>query len=339
MLRPCPTWVVALGLALALLTGATRVRAESAAVLPVRESARVDERVRRDAATALVAALAAEGVRVRSPADTEAALVGDPLAACAGLDCAGGVARRLGVDVVVVLSVFGTALRAESVTVALATADGLSFGGEADVDAEHPVDRAVTAALAEARIRLGAGTRGTLRVETTPPGATVHIDGEFRGETPVFRAIEPGAHRVVVSQPGRVSETRDVVVQLHEETAIALTLAPVTVPVAAPREVPASRPWLGPLVLGGAGAALLAFDLASLVTIGCSEEAPGGACRREIVVDPLPFGLYAGLGGGALVGALLWWLLGGEAPDEAPPTSARLRLDVGLGDVTLRGRF
>jgi hypothetical protein len=337
MLRPCPTSLVALGLALALVTAAARARAESAAVLTVRESARMDERTRRDAGAALVAALVAEGVRVRGPADTEALLVGDPLAACAGLDCAGNVARRLGVDVVVVLSVFGSAARAESVTVALATADGLSFGGEADVDAETPLDRAVAAALAEARIRLGAGTRGTLRVETTPPGATVHIDGEFRGETPIFRAIEPGAHRVVVSQPGRVSETREVVVQLHEETAIALTLAPV--PLAPSREEPASRPWLGPLVLGGAGAALLAFDLASLATLGCSEEGPGGACRREIVVDPLPFGLYAGLGGGALVGALLWWLLGGDAPDEGPPTSARLRIDVGPGDVTLRGRF
>jgi hypothetical protein len=313
-------------------------RADGAAVLPVRDSERVDARLRRDGAAALVASLAADGVRVRGPADTEAALVGDPLAACAALDCAGDVARRLGVDFAAVLSVFGEATRAESVTVALATADGLSFGGEADVDAEHPLERAVAAALAEARIRLGAGTRGTLRIETTPAGATVRIDGEFRGETPMFRAIEPGAHRIVVSQPGRVSETREVVVQLHEETALTLTLTPVAV--AAVTEGVVTRPWLGPLVLGGAGAALLAFDLGSLATLGCREEAPDGACRREVVVDPLPFGLYAGLGGGAIVGALLWWWLGGSvAGDVGPSTSAGLQLDVGLGDVMLRGRF
>jgi len=338
MLRPRSTVLVALGFLLALLSGPRSARADGAAVLPVHDSARLDARIRRDGASALVAALAAEGVRVRSPADTEALLVGDPLAACAAVDCAGDVARRLGVDVAAVLSIFGEAMRAESVTVALATADGLSFGGEADVDAEHPLERAVAAALAEARIRLGAGTRGTLRVETTPPGATVHVDGEFRGETPMFRAIEPGAHRVVVSQPGRVSETREVVVELHEETTLTLTLAPVAV--AAPAEGAPPRPWIGPLMLGGAGVALLAFDLASLATLGCSDEAPGGACRREIVVDPLPFGLYAGVGGGALVGALIWWLLGRNAAGEAEPsTSARLRLDVGLGDVTLRGRF
>jgi hypothetical protein len=57
-------------------------------------------------------------------------------------------------------------------------------------------------------------------------------------------------------------------------------------------------------------------------------------------VDPLPFGLYAGLGGGAIVGALLWWWLGGSvAGDVGPSTSAGLQLDVGLGDVMLRGRF
>ncbi len=328
----------ALGLALLATMVPSRARADGAAVLAVRESARVADRVRREGEAALVAALAADGVRVRTAADTEAVLVGDPLAECGAVDCAVAVARRLGVDFVVVLSVFGTDAQADSVAVALATADGLSFGGEADVDAARPLARAVADALAEARIRQGAGTRGTLRVETTPSGATVHVDGEFRGETPLFRAVEPGAHRVVVSQSGRVTESRDVVVQLHEETTLQLALAPVAP--SAPRVAAVRRPLLGPLVLGGAGAALLAFDLGSLAALGCSEEAPGGACRRRVVVDPLPFGLYAGVGAGAVVGALLWWLLGAREVETAQAAgAASLRLDVGLREVSLRGRF
>ena len=313
-------------------------RADSAAVLPVRESARISDGVRADAATAAASALAEDGVRVRSAIDTEAVLVGDPLATCATVECAGAVARRVGADFVVVLSVLGTAEHPTTITVALATGDGLSFGGEAEITRARPLAQAVAAAIAEARIRQGAGTRGTLRVETTPPGATVHIDGRFRGETPLYRALEPGPHQVVVSQEGRVTETHEVVVTLHGDSALRLALATPRPP-SVPR-THTERPVLGPLVLALAGTGLLAIDIVGLAQLGCTETQPGGACLREQVIDVVPFTLYAGLGAGAILGAILWFVLGAhEVVESSDATSAAWRIDLGLGELFVSGRF
>jgi hypothetical protein len=339
MLRsPSCVALATFSLVLAGASFASTARADSASVLAVRESPRVPENVRNAAELAAVAALVQDGVAVRSSADTEAVLTGDPLAECAAIECAGAVAQRVGADFVVVLSVFGTAEQAASVTVALATADGLSFGGEADITREVPLAQAVTAAIAEARVRQGAGTRGTLRVETTPPGATVHIDGRFRGETPLYRALEPGPHQVVVRAADRVTETHDVIITLHGESALRLTLAPVPPP--APARTRTVRPVLGPLLVGVAGLALLAADGVALASTGCTEQSTGGVCARETSVDALPFALYAGVGGAALVSAVLWFVLGAhDVVDASEPTSASLRLDVGVGELGVSGRF
>jgi len=329
-----------LGVSALLVVGAIAApaRADSAAVLSVRESARVPETVRRDAAVAAAAALADDGVTVRSAVDTEAVLTGDPLEQCAAVDCAAAVAARVGADFVVLLSVFGTAERVASVTVALATADGLSFGGEADVTRDRPLAQAVAHAIAEARIRQGAGTRGTLRIETTPSGSSVHIDGRFRGETPLYRAIEPGPHRVVVSHSGRVRETHDVVITLHGESVLRLALE--TTPPVAPRRTHIERPLIGPILLGAAGLALVAIDVVGLASLGCIEEQADGVCAREKTIDPLSFALYGGLGVGAIVGAVLWLVLGAhEVVDSPGPTGASVRVDVGLGELSISGRF
>ena len=289
---------------------ASPARADSASVLGVRESERVPEAVRDAAATAAVAALVDDGVTVRSPADTEAVLTGDPLAECHSIDCAAAVAQRVGADFVVVLSVFGTAEQAASVTVALATADGLSFGGEADITSERPLAQAVADAIAQARVRQGVGTRGTLRVETTVPGATVHIDGRFRGETPLYRALEPGPHQVIVRAEGRVSQTHDVVVSLHAETALRLTLAPTPAPRAR-----TARPWLGPLALGVVGLGALTVDVVALAMTG-----KDGLTDRSLSW-PM-FVTVGAVGLGALVTGVLWYALSGS--EEPPPASLAL---------------
>jgi serine/threonine-protein kinase len=47
-----------------------------------------------------------------------------------------------------------------------------------------------------------AAAAGQLTLSTTPPGATVWIDGEPRGQTPLRTPATAGAHRVILSAPG-----------------------------------------------------------------------------------------------------------------------------------------
>jgi len=62
-----------------------------------------------------------------------------------------------------------------------------------------------------------AAAAGEITVSSTPPGATVWLDGEPRGVTPVRAPLAAGAHRVVVAAEG---------MKLHKET-VRATGAPV----------------------------------------------------------------------------------------------------------------
>jgi hypothetical protein len=57
-----------------------------------------------------------------------------------------------------------------------------------------------------------------LSVSTTPPGARVYIDDQFRDESPVsLDRIEPGAHRIRVEMPGYDTDTRTVELKQADE--------------------------------------------------------------------------------------------------------------------------
>ncbi len=74
-----------------------------------------------------------------------------------------------------------------------------------------------------------APTTGTLRVETTPSGATVRIDGSNVGTSPVERSgLAPGAHSVQASRSGYQTATQSATVTAGTTTTVHITLTPIS---------------------------------------------------------------------------------------------------------------
>jgi len=69
----------------------------------------------------------------------------------------------------------------------------------------------------------------SLRVESSPEGATVHIDGKRRGQTPLgLDKIRPGKHLVAISKQGHIDYLQTVELRPAERGTVTATLVPVT---------------------------------------------------------------------------------------------------------------
>jgi serine/threonine-protein kinase len=80
-------------------------------------------------------------------------------------------------------------------------------------------------------------------VSSTPPGASVEIDGARAGTTPLEAAVSPGSHTVALSLDGYASERSAVTLGGPGETGVLVfTLRPVARP---------SRPGASPAVRSG----------------------------------------------------------------------------------------
>ncbi len=201
-------------------------KADTAAVIGTTQAPQIPEAIRTEAIDAVSRALATDGVAVMSARDAQLRMLGDPAQSCTEVTCADQIARHLGVDFVALVTVWARRDQStpSSVTVTLVNAESHSFGGEGDVEHLGSILDAADAAVFEARQRQSAGTLGFLRVRSTPSGASVESDGETLGQTPFFRGIAPGHHRVVVRRDGYAAEQRDIDVALHQETAVDVTL-------------------------------------------------------------------------------------------------------------------
>jgi hypothetical protein len=96
------------------------------------------------------------------------------------------------------------------------------------------------------------------------------------------------------------------------------------------------RPIVGPLILGVAGLAALGVVTVGLIGSGCEEMDAGGECVEERELSTVPAILYGGLGGAAVIGAILWFALGGSSANDA---SSEVDVAVGLGSVDLSVAF
>ena len=68
---------------------------------------------------------------------------------------------------------------------------------------------------------------GTLRVFSTPSGATVELDGVAVGLTPLTQPdVAPGIHTVRISRAGYTTDTRQAVINAGQVTTISVTLTP-----------------------------------------------------------------------------------------------------------------
>ncbi len=86
---------------------------------------------------------------------------------------------------------------------------------------------------------------GALRVESTPPRASLRIDGAIVGTTP-YRApsLQAGPHVLVAEKPGFATQSRDVVLAAGGELDVRFALSPVRAPV--------TRRWWFWAAIGGA---------------------------------------------------------------------------------------
>jgi hypothetical protein len=241
------------------------------------------------------AALEAEGVLVR-----EAGSEGD---ACSAPACAVGVARGLGLRRAVLMRVVsGGDGAAQRVNVTLL--DLARRTGDASVEVVGgDVAAAVRTAYQGAELALELGDRGLLRVQSTPQGALVTIDGEPAGLAPVERRLVAGTHRLGLTLDGFANEERSVelargrVLEHHAKLArLAIVAAP-----AGPRR-PSPLNWIagGALVLASVPALVISLRTLALDGDCAHARDANGGCSEQVHFGARS-ALLLGLGSAALL--------------------------------------
>jgi hypothetical protein len=335
--RPLLAWAVSC--AVVCLTP-TAARAESAALLTVGGEARLTAADKGRALAALTAALEAEEVQVMTRAEADRRLGRrSPLRDCARADCGLELRRALAVDLVAGVALLPDAggERPTSAIVTILDASGAAFDATAPITA-NDLPAAIAAAYTQARERQRRGPGPWLRIEGTPAGAVVAIDGTDEGVLPFQERVAAGEHVVRVTLTGhraheervRVAPGAGTEVRLNVRLEPAATQARVTPPrrrtaPAPPRrshEPRGGRAIVGPLVLGVAG--LAGMGIAGVrLAMGetCERRGASGTCL-ELDEPNIPFiALYGGLGAATVVIAIVWFAVS-DGDAEPPPVTA-----------------
>jgi hypothetical protein len=151
------------------------------------------------------------------------------------------------------------------------------------------------------KLEASAASLPMLVVQSTPAGATVTIDGEPAGTTPLEIALEPGKHDVRIARDGFLTERRRVSVVDGVHNAVNVSLAPLVEPARA-RGDRAHRLQVAGGVGLGVGLALLGVGIALIVL----EDRPIARDCEGDNVDPDGNckWLYDSLAGGAAATAI-----------------------------------
>lgn len=311
-----------------------------------------DARVQRSAASraavqALVDALTMQGLRV---VDFDAAVrkLADARS-CQARDCAERLLRERAVDMTAEVALWSDessdVARAE---VVLTDAERNRYQGAVAVEA-NDVRGATTRALLEARALQLLGPGPWLRVDGTPDGAEVRIDGRAVGALPYRGTIASGRHALRIAAQGYrpVERTLDVPDGEPGQTKLEVELEPLPIETADASEHGGRRDgdaraeaqsaaWVvWPIALGGAGVVLAATTTARLLSgrDACVGADAAGRCTEERRTNVGASAVYYSLSA-ALVGTAVVWLVLGADGDEAP-----LRAGVSPTGVSLAGGF
>lgn len=248
------------------------------------------------------------------------------------LGCIERVLELAGAERALVVQLAGRGGSLASLAVVALDASGLEVAGEASARG-RPLSVALRAALDEAFERWPA--RGGVLVEVvgSPSGASVLIDRAPFGRLPARGRLSLGGHRLAVVAPGYETARRALYVPLTDRLEIRVDLMRAGRSESAAGGRP-RRAWVaGPVLLGAAGASLLAVGGAAFARRRCELEAANGTCVRGAHLDPLPFGLTVASGAAALVAATVWIPVG----SQRGRAEASLGLGPGLGGVVARG--
>jgi hypothetical protein len=241
------------------------------------------------ATDAVSAALTGRGIRVLTAAEKRAKLRERADTLCDGLDCAASVLRALGTDMLVAVAVSVQGERTD-VIVTLVDPEERHVDGTARVESEG-LETASRAALAMALERWPARGGVPVRVEGSPLGAAVTVDGRPAGTLPLDLRLVPGTHRLAASMLGHKTEEQDLAVPPDASRPLLVSFA------LAPTEAP-ERPTAGwDYALGGALAATaLTYGVAGFVALakdGRCEQYAGGGCTDRYVFEGRDAARYA----------------------------------------------
>lgn len=201
-----------------------------------------------------------------------------------------------------------------------------------------------------AQSRLGAlkKTPASVNVTTTPPGASVSVDGQAQmGETPMVVKVPPGSHELSISAPGYETESRKVTVKATEKQNLNVELmksaapapTPAPTPPAAPTEAPAAPPPAPPpapehksmvpayVTLGIAGAGAIVgtiFGIKALSAKSTFDKTPTNSnadtVERNALISDMSFGVAITLGVTGIV------LLTSSGSSTTPAESGMIKL-------------
>ncbi len=277
----------------------------------------------------VVEAIAERGVRLVRTPDGEICDAGP-------VPCAAALAARTGADATLRVDVItGEPVR---VRVRLVPAEGDAVEVEEAV-ADAGLASGVAAAVGRA-LDVAPPTVGFLLVRTVPTGATVVIDGETIGSTPLRVTLTPGEHEVRLSHAAGGHRSTVTVVAEREtslEPALGVTTEELdgsnalTPGPRAIRTEPSSFNWIigGALALGGV--VTLISPLSTLAREGQCEEAIQDVGCVERVRFGLQSGFLLGIGLAALVAAV--------AMDTIAPIRVDVEVDSTGALIGVRGRF
>jgi hypothetical protein len=317
-------------------------RAETVVLLVGHEPALALEREQAEAA--LAQALESEGTHIVSQTQAEDR-VGGAAASCTGSGCVAELVRGAGADAALELMVraLPNATSAMTVEVLLVDRTGRRFPGSSPV-ADRDFARAARDALFDARSLQLLGQGPWLRVRSAPSGAQVLLDGHPMGSTPTRAAVRAGRHTLEVRVEGLRPhvQTVDIPADPSRQIEIGADLAPrgQSSGVLADRDARATRanergtdrPVLGPMLLGAAGAALVAYEVIPIAGDSCEHIDDSGACAERSTINRSTAVALGALGVAAMAGGLLWHIFGGD--DEASGTA----LAIGISPVGVRAR-
>ena len=261
---------------------------------------------------------------------------------CANASCVTGLGQSAGADYVVEARLRVEAERRNyTLTVrVLSTTSGqevATIGGTCDLCGfEEGADlvEAKAGAVSDLLQKLQLG-RPSVRISSTPAGATLQIDGHEAGTTPLSVELDPGPHRVRATMPGFLAQTFEVeaVEGVNKELEFRLLEEPRR-----PNNPPTAPARGRGLVI--AGAVLVGAGLAAIVAGGVLLAIDGRPYRRRCDADAdgdcrFMYGTQTAgivtlsLGGAALIGGA-GLLIGGKMAARQSrlslfPTGATLR--------------
>lgn len=317
-------------------------RAESVVLLPPRGDQAL-ARQQAEAQRVLATAFRAQAVTVIDPSDVGAAGDADP-PACEAIECAAALVQAAGADLAAALTVWaaGEPPVPGAVFVTLVDRSGDRFPGKARVERDDGDDlaRAVQDALLDARALQLLGPGPWLRIRGEPEGAEIVLDGKLVGTVPYRAPVEAGrytlevrsgdhrAHVQTIDVPPSAARQIEVEVDLPPRSVDGGDLAnDSTEPEVVIEPGPSGRPIVGPLILAGLGVAVIATDIALVLSSGCQRSDSRGTCLEHRSIQKAPALVIGGIGFAAIAGAALWHVLGGDSNAAEHDTALRLGPD------------